>query len=140
MQILEDSFVGKQNSDTNRDCQVVKHLLFYKRKLVYCSKIFKQANAILTPQKKLFWSSLYCTSYCQRCLVLYFLFWKFSLFGVSFRISSYSRCSLINDLQIVIKAIRGRFTEIRFISPISLLHFLIFWSIWVPKFSFKYYS
>ena len=44
---------------------------------------------------------------------------------------------LIKALCIVSTAFRGRLIESRLIRPITLLHFLIFWSTWALKLSFE---
>ena len=43
----------------------------------------------------------------------------------------------MKDWYIVSKACRGIFTESLFVRPINLIHFLIFWSIWVLKLRFE---
>ena len=86
--------------------QVVNHLVFYKRKLVYCACIFQQVNVILTLYEVflLKFIVLYqLLPYMPLIVLFLFLFLFFFSFGnfhylfFKYRISPYPRCGLIKD-------------------------------------------
>ena len=121
MRILRNNFFETGNSNMNRGSLVIDHLLFYEKRLFYCTSVFWLVK--VNPVHRS-WSYLNCTSYCKADSILNFFFENF-------------HC-LVYHIKYHHKAFRGILIKSLLIRPIILLYFLIFWSTWALKLSFEF--